>query len=397
MTDKNHSPTAQTERRVDGLNTLRAAAILLVFMYHYMVFVSRAPTFGWASTVGWVGVDLFFVLSGYLIANQLFAGISKGESLLLRAFYIRRALRTLPNFYVVLALYLLFPAVMGGREPPALWRFLTFTQNYQLQPGTAFSHAWSLCIEEQFYLLLPILVVLAARFGTSIRLAWALLAVAIIAGVATRGVLWLEYGREAGGAIAGYHPNLYYSSFCRMDEFLPGVAVAMLKNFHRDAWQRVLQRGQMLLTVGVVACAVMTWALLNYYEIDNYGYGFFMTAFGYSLVAMCFAVLVVAALSPNSLLHRVRIPGAAQLAAWSYAIYLSHKAVAVIVQKQLAGYGVAGGSWLAVALISAACLLAGWLLYRYVETPFMTLRDRRFPTSFPATVALAQPAVAASR
>ncbi len=386
------STTPHAERRVDGLNTLRAIAILLVFMYHYMVFVSREPTFGWASTIGWVGVDLFFVLSGYLIANQIFSGIVKGQQLSLKAFYIRRALRTLPNYYVVLALYFLFPVVMGGREPPALWRFLTFTQNYQLPPGTAFSHAWSLCIEEQFYLLLPLLVVLAARFGKSIKLAWALLVVAIAAGITTRSVLWMHYGREAGGAIAGYHPNLYYSSFCRMDEFLPGVAVAMLKNFHRDSWERLLRWGNRTLIAGIAACLITAWALLNFYEIEDYGYGFFMTAFGYSLVAMCFAMLVVAALSPNSLLHRIRIPGAAQLAAWSYAIYLSHKAVAFILQKQLAPYGVTGGSALAVLLISVACLAAGWLLYRVVEMPFMRLRDRRFPTSFQASTSTPQSA-----
>jgi peptidoglycan/LPS O-acetylase OafA/YrhL len=390
MTTSNPESTPHAERRVDGLNTLRAIAILLVFMYHYMVFVSREPTFGWASTIGWVGVDLFFVLSGYLIANQIFSGIVKGQQLSLKAFYIRRALRTLPNYYVVLALYFLFPVVMGGREPPALWRFLTFTQNYQLPPGTAFSHAWSLCIEEQFYLLLPLLVVLAARFGRSIKLAWALLAIAIAAGIATRSVLWMQYGREAGGAIAGYHPNLYYSSFCRMDEFLPGVAVAMFKNFHRDSWERQLRWGNRTLVVGVAACLTTAWALLNFYEIEDYGYGFFMTAFGYSLVAMCFAILVVAALSPNSLLHRVRVPGAAQLAAWSYAIYLSHKAVAFILQKQLAGYSVASNSLVAVLLISIASAIVGWLLYRAVETPFMNLRDRRFPGSFRETGPSAQ-------
>ena len=57
--------------RVNGLDTLRSIAILFVFMYHYQVFVSHEATFGWASTVGWVGVDLFFVLSGYLIGNMI--------------------------------------------------------------------------------------------------------------------------------------------------------------------------------------------------------------------------------------------------------------------------------------------------------------------------------------
>ena len=101
--------------RHPGLDTLRALAIVLVFMYHYMVFVSRAPTFGWASEVGWVGVDLFFVLSGYLIGDQLFAGVARGETLSLAAFYARRALRTWPAFWVVLAAYFLWPGTLGGR------------------------------------------------------------------------------------------------------------------------------------------------------------------------------------------------------------------------------------------------------------------------------------------
>ncbi len=104
-------PGTKNVSRVDGLNTLRALAILLVFTYHYMVFVSRTPTFGWASTVGWIGVDLFFVLSGYLIANQIFVGIAEGQTLSLKAFYLRRELRTLPNFYAVLGLYFF---VSGG-------------------------------------------------------------------------------------------------------------------------------------------------------------------------------------------------------------------------------------------------------------------------------------------
>ena len=65
--------------RNPGLDTLRACAIALVFMYHYDVFVSHEATFGWLSDIGWTGVDLFFVLSGYLIANQLFAGIARGQ------------------------------------------------------------------------------------------------------------------------------------------------------------------------------------------------------------------------------------------------------------------------------------------------------------------------------
>ena len=375
--------TTQSDRvsRDYGLDTLRALAIGLVFVYHYMVFVSHEPTFGWASVVGWVGVDLFFVLSGYLIAHQLFAGIRRGQALSLKAFYARRALRTLPVFWLVLAAYFLFPSVMGGRTPPPLWSFLTFTQNFNLQPGTAFSHAWSLCIEEQFYLVLPLLLVLGLRFGSRRAHGWALLVLLMVVGIASRAVLWTAYGRESVGNIDGYHPNIYYATLGRFDEFLPGIAVAMLKNFHPAQWQRVTRHGHVVFGLGVAASAVMLYAVHRHYYVDGYGYSFFMTAFGYSLIAMAFAVLVVAALSPGSWLHRVRIPGAFHLAMWSCSIYLSHKAIAHVVQGQTKAFGLSSASTL--VLITLACVIAGAALYKWVEAPFMALRKRRFPTSFP--------------
>jgi peptidoglycan/LPS O-acetylase OafA/YrhL len=382
--------------RIHGLDTLRAAAILLVFMYHYMCFISGEATFGWASTAGWVGVDLFFVLSGYLIANQLFAGLVAGRELSLNAFYTRRLLRTLPNYYVVLALYFLFPLAMPGKTPPPLWQFLTFTQNILLHPGTAFSHAWSLCVEEQFYLVLPAAVLLAAYYGkkagTSIRLAWVLLAALVVAGIALRTVLWWKFGRIADGAIDRYYPNVYYGTLCRGDEFLPGVAIALLRHFHPATWQRLMQRGRLLLSLAIAGTIVLGYLLLKKYYIDGYGYGFFMSSAGYSLVAMCFGLWTLAALSPASGFSRLRVPGAAQLALWSYAIYLSHRPVTSILAKLLTPYGIVPGSWTAVALLSLASLVCGFLLYRFVETPFMRLRDRICPSNFAAAPLSALPA-----
>ncbi len=372
--------TAARFNRANGLDTLRAAAITLVFMYHYMVFVSREPTFGWASTVGWVGVDLFFVLSGYLIASQIFAGIARGERLSPKAFYTRRALRTLPVFWVVLALYFLFPAVMGGRTPPPLWSFLTFTQNVNLQPGTAFSHAWSLCIEEQFYLVLPMVIVIGTRFASGRVQGWILIAALLTLGIAARILWWQATGTESTGRLPDYYPNVYYATLCRFDEFLPGVAVAMLKNFHKPAWERITRHGHAMLAAGAVCTAIMLYLAFNFYYIDNYGYGFFMTAFGYSLIAMAFAVLVIAALSPASWLYRIRIPGAYHIALWSYSIYLSHKAIAHILQQQLKAFELS--NWAMVAAVTALSVLGGWLLYRLIEAPFMAIRDQRFPGSF---------------
>jgi len=370
-------------RRTAGLDTLRAIAIVLVFMYHYMVFVSREPTFGWASVVGWVGVDLFFVLSGYLIGNQVFAGMARGEQLSLKAFYARRALRTWPAFWFVLAAYFLLPSVMGGKQPPPLWSFLTFTQNFDLQPGTAFSHAWSLCIEEQFYFALPLFALVALRVGGGRARAWAVLFILLAAGIASRALLWVSYGREELGQIEGYHPNIYYATLCRFDEFLPGIAVALLKNFHPRFWQRIERHGQLLLLGGLAATGSMLYAAYHFYYIDGYGYGFFMSVFGYSLVAVAFSLLVMAALSPTSLLHRFRLPGAYHLALWSYSIYLTHKAVGHVLNGYAKTFALSPTA--TVAAISVVSIAVGAALYWLVEAPFMAIRERYFPSTFEST------------
>jgi peptidoglycan/LPS O-acetylase OafA/YrhL len=365
-----------TSGRANGLDTLRATAITLVFMTHYQSFVSREPTFGWASVVGWVGVDLFFVLSGYLIANQIFAGIVRDQPFSLKSFYARRALRTVPVFWFVLAAYFLCPTFMGGNTPPPLWRFVTFTQNIGLHPGTAFSHAWSLCIEEQFYVFLPFVIVLGLRAGFNRSQGWALLSGLILFGLATRSILWLTYGGEN----SGYYPHIYYATACRFDEFLPGVAVAMIRNFHRPVWDRITRHGQRVLAVGSITTAVLLYLVYRFYELDGYGYTFFLTAAGYSLLAMSFAVLVVAALSPGSWLARVRIPGAYHIALWSYSLYLSHKAIMMILQRHLGSAGLPPG--VLPALIAIVSIAIGALLYKFIETPFMNLRSRWFPTNF---------------
>jgi peptidoglycan/LPS O-acetylase OafA/YrhL len=391
-TDLGNCMTSKPHARTAGLDTLRALAIALVFMYHYMVFVSRRPTFGWPSVVGWAGVDLFFVLSGYLIANQLFAGLARGRELSVPAFYARRAFRTLPVFWLVLAAYLLAdlvqPGALGGRPPPPAWRFLTFTQNLGLQPGTAFSHAWSLCIEEQFYVALPLVLATGAWLARGrMRLTrvhgWLLLGALAALGVVTRGVLWFKVDPASGGDPRLFMPLIYYATPCRFDEFIPGVALAMLKNFHPRTWDRAMACGRGLGMLGLAgALAILT---LAYREDALPTFGFVMTTFGYTLLALSFGLLVAAALSPRTALHRWRIPGAAPLALWSYSIYLSHKPLAYVLQQALKPHELPDAAL--AAIVAAASVALGALLYRTVEAPFMAWRDRRVPSNFRAAPA----------
>ena len=366
-----NSPTT----RIHGLDTLRALAVSLVVLHHYTLFVSDAPTFGWVGEMGWAGVDLFFALSGYLIGNQIFKALGQPEGLSMPRFYARRLLRTLPNFYVVLALYALWPAWRGTTPMLPLWHYLSFTQNIHLEPGTAFSHAWSLCIEEQFYMLLPAAAVFAAflgRGGATMRPAWFVLLLGWAAGALVRATLWQD-GQGASNWMHYYYQNIYYASWCRCDELLAGVALALLKNRHGALWRRVLAHGNLLLGAGIIATGAGFWWLLN----DHYG--LWPTVAGYPLLALGWALLVLAALAPGSLLHRVRVPGASRLALWSYAVYLVHKQVSILAAQPLRAAGYGPGHPLTIVVALAASLLAGWLLYRLVETPFMRLRARWVP------------------
>lgn len=360
--------------RIHGLDTLRAIAIVLVVLHHYVLFVTDRPTFGWVGTIGWVGVDLFFALSGYLIGNQIFKAIGSGNGLSLKVFYARRLLRTLPNYWVVLALYFLWPAFRGDGPLLPLWEYLGFIQNYHLEPGSVFSHSWSLAIEEQFYMLLPALALAGAAFGRSLRLAWLAIALAFVAGMLTRAWLWHDVVEGERLWMRHYYKYIYYSSFCRFDELLAGVSVALLKNYQPQAWQRLTRHGNLLAAAGLA----VTGAAFAWFLDDRYGLA--PTVFGYPLLALGFSFLIVAAVSRGSLLCGARVPGAGSLALWSYAIYLLHKQVCIMGAAWLAQRGVDPESPLAITVLLALSVLTGWLLYRLVETPFMALRERYVPS-----------------
>ncbi len=338
-------------------------------MYHYMCFVSLQPTFGFLSKIGWIGVDLFFALSGYLIGNQIFSALANSRGFNLNTFYYRRLLRTLPNYLFVLGIYFLIPGFKEFPTLPPLWKFLTFTQNFNLHSGTAFSNAWSLCIEEQFYLVLPLLALFISS-NKSVRSAWTFIFGIMTSGILLRSFLWHYYMQHANGHFENlYQTNIYYSSFCRLDELTLGVGLALLRNFHPDQWTKLIAKGNSILLFGIIGSLVTCYLFLKY------DYSLLMTAIGYPLLAMSFVALTLAALSPNSYLYKARIPGTASIAVWSYAIYLTQKPISVLTYNVLAKLGLSASNFFTLIIIILVCCMCGWLLYTFIETPFLKLRD----------------------
>ena len=363
-----------SDSRLRGLDTLRAVAITAVIPYHiqpYMPDVLQP-----AAHFGWMGVDLFFVLSGYLIASQLFRPYLRGELPRLRTFYVRRAFRILPAFAVVLLLYLFVPI---WREAPGLspwWEFVTFTENLfvDYRVNQAFSHVWSLCVEEHFYLFLPLLTILLMRRPAAWKV-YTLITGLVMAGMVLRGYILIHQLRPLGdnfGAL--YIEKIYYPTYTRLDGLLAGVSLALIRAFRPRWWSALERRGHSLTIAGLLIGCLAGW-ILSFRFASTYGMGEAGTIFGLPLLSLGLALIVASALSSNGLLGRVAVPGAKTLALLSFSLYLSHKGVVHLVT--LYAPSLAERPWLAQPIYMAACLAMAAALYAGVERPFLALRDRR--------------------
>src|SRR5215471_11712889 len=223
--------------RQPGLDLLRALAIIVVVIYHAALFGFKLP--GRIDRFGWIGVDLFFVLSGYLIGGQLLAPLVRGNRINLGRFFARRVLRIMPAYFVVLAVYFLLPS---WREYPdmsqPLWKFLLSIQNIALHGGTAFSHAWSLAVEDQFYLALPFILIFVNRWP---RTAIIIPCLIVIGGITLRAFLAAQNPSVDGGGVSfrGFQAWIYYPTWTRLDPLVLGVVLAAIEKFRPTWWTRI--------------------------------------------------------------------------------------------------------------------------------------------------------------
>lgn len=355
-------------QRLPGLDLLRSIAIVWVMCFHSFLIGGLGPDWAWLSRFGWAGVDIFFVLSGFLIGSQLLRRLQRGEPLALGDFYWRRAWRILPAFAVVLAVYVFFPVL---REEPGLeswWQFASFSLNLLIDYGhnQAFSHAWSLCVEEHFYLLFPLLAWWATRRPSAGRFLglWTAL---VLGGLALRTCIWLHFDAlqpERNWFIE----DLYYPTWCRLDGLLMGVMLAALRTYRPQLWARLQSHANALALLGLAVAAAAFWLARN-------RTGLAANSVGWPLLSLGFGLLVLSASSAQGWLGLRALPGAGWLAAVSYSLYLSHKLAMHAVYTWLAP----ALPWHGLALFpvyAAAILAVGATLHYLVEKPGLRLRDR---------------------
>lgn len=365
---------AHHEPRAPGIDLLRALAIVTVMLYHLGSHGIALPA--WVEH-GWMGVDLFFVLSGYLIGWQVLRTVAQGGAPRWGRFLLDRALRILPAYYAVLILYVLLGQGREGGNLQPLWKFVTFTLNLapDWEHGTAYSHAWSLCVEEHFYWLFPLVVWLLAgraRKRASGRLVGALALAIVAGGMLLRGALWQWRvaphlaGGDTAAAIGAYVVSLYDPTYARLDGLLLGVMLASVRAFRPAWWTRLLRHPRRLLAAGflVLFCCMRIDAL-----------GPIGAVVLFPLVALGCACLLAGALSPATRIGRRQLPGVRTLALLAFSLYLTHKQVYAWLDEWLP-QALRAAPLAALPVYALASLAAAALLYLAVERPGLRLRAR---------------------
>ncbi len=361
--------TEPDKARLPALDGLRGLAALAVVLFHLMLQGSpqSPPAIAVRSVfaVGWTGVDLFFVLSGFLITGLLVA--AKGSSNYFRVFYARRTLRILPLYYA--ALIVLFGLPMLGVMShefvvpfhDQLW-FWFYLQNFHWL-GALFAgwtgHLWSLAIEEQFYLIWPLVILLASRKQ----------AIGVCIGLVVVGIAYRAYALNVVPRL-----DTYYVTQARLDGLAVGASIALLVS--EPVWLGRLRRH--------AASAMIAATVL--FAISRSGFpvvGQTMSPLRYLGVAVFYGSLLVFALcsTTSRLAHLLKSSFLRFYGRYSYALYVIH----VPAMSVLRHFGVypdrlsVGGSELAgqllyVAIVVPIITLLAWLSWHLFEKHFLKLK-----------------------
>jgi len=338
-------------------------------------------------TRGWYGVDLFFMLSGFLITRILLGELEATGSLDIGRFYKRRVLRLGPAYVTmlvaVLAGAIIFDRSALARVPQVLPALATYTYNYQLAArGPHFDVlvvVWSLCVEEQFYLVWPWLL----RYLHARRALWFCAGATILLCTYRTGLYALLNWGHLDNPSPASAIWIYFASDTRIGVILVGCTAALLLNHpnSRRLWAS-LRHARWLPSLAVAVLCVCVFFVTGGRPSSA---SWRSATFGYSLGACTVTVLILALLAqPSSAVTRaLSWQPLVSLGKVSYGVYLFHTLIAWLLLRAAhsAGFVQAGGSPLIIFTIAAPLVLIGtwivaWLHYRFVERRFMAMRDR---------------------
>ena len=367
--------------RVFGLDLLRAGAILMVICAH--AFVVLYPHFGeplgFFGHGGYYGVELFFVLSGFLIGQILIrtgADLARAENVAL--FYTRRWFRTLPLFFLFLIVNIVFERLfrahpVGFREALSHGFFLRNLTGLHL---TFFPESWSLAVEEWFYLLFPAALWLGLKLTKRFAVVFLTAAFAFLVFSTVFRLV------AAADPTKTWDEALRMVVIYRFDALMIGMLGAWLSIQFPKAWLRSASLSALCGIVFLVAMYLTLWKIENghlQFGDDNY----FARSFRFTLVSLGFALLLPWASAWKLVRENAASTAVRKIALWSYSLYLVHLPLFMLVGH--AGLGPDHPMPVAIALASFALQIGGAivlsaLLYRFFEAPCTRLREKAAPS-----------------
>jgi peptidoglycan/LPS O-acetylase OafA/YrhL len=371
------SPSAprnrQSEHHIASLDGVRGVAISMVLLLHLLWANPHTGSrlmdlFSQIRSIGWIGVDLFFALSGFLITGILFDTLNSGHYF--KNFYARRFLRIVPLYYgVIFVLFaVLRPPTLAQARP--LFVLLAYLQNVPIAWNTGnppftielTNHLWSLAVEEQFYLVWPVIIFLIRDRR---KLLWASVILASFAPI-TRAIM-LAHGASFG--------LTYTMTICRADSLLSGAWLALIIRGNLRA--TVLRLAKPVFALAVFACAVIAWRSGGFdWETSPA-----INLYGYSLVAIASTAFIAMSLVNKSVTaSAMRYRPLRFLGKYSYGIYVYHHivnvclsvTVAVSLHAHIQSRVLYHLVLLAIEL--AIILPLAWLSFNFYERPFLKLK-----------------------
>ncbi len=347
---------------IGGLDGLRALAVIAVLLFHAELYWSPVRFSG-----GFLGVDVFFVLSGYLITSLLFSERVRGGGIDFRAFWLRRARRLLPAVVALIVGVLLYAVIFLPEEVASLrvdvlaalayvtnWYLIFDQQSYFESWGrpSLLQHLWSLAIEEQFYLLWPLL------FAGGMRLLRRRgLLVALLVGAAASATLMAVLYQNGAD-----QSRIYYGSDTRAMALLLGSGLALV---WRPAQAQAAAWHRRALALDVAGFASL--AMLVYFTVWLSDSSAFLYQGGFVAIAIATALVIAAVVQSGSRLGEgLGVPPLRWIGQRSYSIYLWHWPVYMVTRP---GLDVSIDGWQLLAVRLSIVLILAEISYRFVETP----------------------------
>lgn len=365
------------EKRIYGLDILRALAILFVVYGHSIIFVIKVWPKKWLTIPVLDGVSIFFVLSGFLIGGILLKIFEeqKASFRLLWKFWIRRWFRTLPNYFLLLiVLFIIQGLILNKTSLAQFWPYLFFSQNLNSIHPVFFPEAWSLSVEEWFYVFIPLGLLAIRKGGMSVKYGSITLIIFFL--IFSTAIRYFRF-TELGEVNFSQWDNLFRKQvLTRLDSIVFGVFGAWLAYYFNSFWN---QYKRQFLVLGIAFMALHKF--LIYYRPDlGFGYNSYYCIWSFSLISLA-TLLLIPFLSQVKAGSGWMYKAITKISLISYSMYLLNlsliqevvfRALYKVFPMDYSDYSPLlyfSMNWIFTILLSI-------LLYKYFEIPTTKLRDR---------------------